>query len=81
MLRKLNIAIECKDDQQKDQVQQVLAELSGMNLVSAEQILSIYPYFMRHRREIKELFEMIIKEGPKSIASFKGAALINALRK
>ena len=81
MLRKLNIAIDCKDDQQKKQVQQVLAELSGMNLVSGEQILSVYPFFIAHRREIKQIFEMIINEGPKSIASFKGAALINALRK
>lgn len=81
MLRKLNIAIDCTDDQQRDQVQQVLAELGGMNLLSGAQILKIYPFFRAHQREITELFTMIAKDGPSAVVSFRGAMLVNSLRK
>lgn len=81
MLRKLYMAIDCTDDQQKEQVQQVLAELGGMNLISGTQILKIYPYFRAHQREIMELFSMVAKEGPKAVMSLRGAMLINNLRK
>ena len=81
MLRKLNIAIDCTDDQQKEMVQQVLAELGGMNLLSGEQILKVYPFFRSHQIEIMELFSMIAKDGPSAILSFRGAMLINSLRK
>lgn len=75
------MAIDCTDDQQKEQVQQVLAELGGMNLISGTQILKIYPYFRAHQREIMELFSMVAKEGPKAVMSLRGAMLINNLRK
>lgn len=81
MLRKLYMAIDCTDDQQKEQVQQVLAELGGMNLISGTQILKIYPYFRAHQREIMELFTMIAKDGPSVVVSFRGAMLVNSLRK
>lgn len=79
MLRKLNIAIDCTDDAQKEQVQQVLAEISGMGLLKGGQILSVYPFFKGHQRELIELFNMIAKDGPKAVVSFKGAAIINSL--
>ena len=81
MLRKLNIAIDCTDDQQKEMVQQVLAELGGMNLISGAQILKVYPFFRSHQREIMELFSMIAKDGPNAVVSFRGAMLVNSLRK
>lgn len=81
MLRKLNIAIDCASDEEKELVQQVLAELGGMNLISGTQILKIYPYFRAHQREIMELFTMIAKDGPSAVVSFRGAMLVNSLRK
>jgi hypothetical protein len=81
MLRKLNIAIDCTDDQQKEQVQQALAELGGMNLINGTQILKIYPFFRAHQLEIMELFSMIAKDGPSAVVSFRGAMLVNSLRK
>ena len=81
MLRKLNIAIDCADDQQKEDVQKVLADISGMGLLNGGQILSVYPFFKRHQRDLTQLFNMIDKDGPKAILSLQGAAIINNLRK
>lgn len=81
MLRKLNIAIDCASDEEKELVQQVLAEVGGMNLLKGSQILQMYPYMRAHQRDIMELFSMISKDGPKAVMSLRGAMLINSLRK
>jgi hypothetical protein len=81
MLRKLNIAIDCADDAQKEDVQRVLQDISGMGLLQGGQILAIYPFFKKHQRDIIQLFNLLTKNGPKAILSLEGAALINNLRK
>ncbi len=80
-LRKLYIAVDCEDDEQKNAVQTALNELSNTRVLTSRNIISMYPFFKKHQSELIELFGMIKTGGIKSLLSVRGGTLINNLRK
>ena len=77
-LRKLYIVIDCENDEQKEAVQTAFNELSNTRALTSRTIISMYPFFKKHR---VELFGMIKNGGVKSLLSVRGGTLINNLRK
>ena len=80
-IRKLYVAIDCDTDEQKEQVQQVLNELSNMRIITGRQILSSVPMIQKNRNDLYTLFNMIKQGGIKSLFSLQGGMLINRLAK
>lgn len=80
-LRKLYIVVDCENDDQKEAVQAAFNELSNARALNSRSIISMYPFFKRHRSELFELFNMIKTGGIKSLLSVRGGTLINNLRK
>lgn len=81
MYRKVIIAVDCTDDAQQQQVQQIMQEVSNMGLFSGEKIISAYPYFRAHRNDLTQLFGLISKGGVKSLMSGQGISLVTKLAK
>ena len=79
MLRKITIAVDCADDQKRDMVQDIMAEISGMGILSANSIIGMYPFLKANRAQIFELFGMVSKNGIKSIISAKGISMLTQL--
>lgn len=79
MLRKITIAVDCADDQERDMVQDIMAEISGMGILSANSIIGMYPFLKANRAQIFELFGMVSKNGIKSIISAKGISILTQL--
>lgn len=79
MLRKITIAVDCADDQERDMVQDIMAEISGMGILSANSIIGMYPFLKANRAQIFELFGMVLKNGIKSIISAKGISMLTQL--
>lgn len=80
-LRKLYVVIDCDDEEQKNAVQNALNELSNSRLLTSRNIISMYPFFSKHKNELFELFNMVKTGGIKSLLSVRGGTLINNLRK
>ena len=78
-LRKITIAVDCADDAQRDRIQTIMNEIGGMNLLRAEQIEGMYPYFRSHYHELSQLFTLITQGGVKAIASGQGLSIISKL--
>jgi hypothetical protein len=79
MLRKITIAVDCANDQERDMVQDIMAEISGMGILSANSIIGMYPFLKANRAQIFELFGMVSKNGIKSIISAKGISMLTQL--
>lgn len=79
MLRKITIAVDCADDKERDMVQDIMAEISGMGILSANSIIGMYPFLKANRAQIFELFGMVSKNGIKSIISAKGISMLTQL--
>lgn len=79
MLRKITIAVDCANDQERDMVQDIMAEISGMGILSANSIIGMYPFLKANRAQIFELFGMVSKNGIKSIISAKGISILTQL--
>lgn len=77
--RKILIAVECADDAQRDRIQNIMNEVSGMNLLVGTQIEGMYPYFRNHRMELQQLFALVAQNGVKSLMSGQGLSLITKL--
>lgn len=80
-LRKINIAVDCTTDKERDEVQQIMSEISGMRVLRGDMIVGMYPYIKRHQGELMQLFSMIKSGGVKSLLSVQGGVLLNKLRK
>ena len=78
-LRKIIIAVDCADDAQRDRVQDIVNEISGMRVLDGGKIEGMYPFFRLHHAEISQLFSMISRNGIKSVMSGQGLALITKL--
>lgn len=78
-LRKIIIAVDCADDAQRDRVQDIVNEISGMRMLDGGKIEGMYPFFRLHHDEISQLFSMISRNGIKSVMSGQGLALITKL--
>lgn len=81
MLRKVYLVIDCRDDAQKELVQNALNDISNMRILNGESIQSMYPFFKQHQKELLQLFDMIRRGGIKSLFSIQGGSLINKLTK
>ena len=78
MLRKIQIAIDCADDDERDQVQKIMADLSAMRF-DAKKLISAYPWFKSHQADLMKLFNLISTDGIKAIVSVNGGSLIAKL--
>mgnify|MGYP006976581772 CR=1 FL=1 len=81
MLRKIIIAVDCANDEERDRVQGIMQEISGMGILSAQSIIGMYPFLKSNRGQLFELFNMVSNGGVKSIMSAKGINLISQLAK
>ena len=79
MLRKITIAVDCANDQERDKVQEIMAEISGMGVLSANSIIGIYPFLKANRAQLYELFDTVSKNGIKSLISGKGISILTQL--
>ena len=80
-LRKVIIAIDCADDAQRDRVQAIVNEISGMRILDGTKIEGMYPYFKAHQGELYQLFNLVGKGGGKALVSGQGISLITKLAK
>ena len=80
-LRKIAIAVDCEDDAQRDRIQAIMDEISGMRMLNGGQIENMYPFFRTHQAELFQLFGMVSNGGIKSLMSGQGVALITKLAK
>lgn len=80
-LRKLYIVLDCDNDQQKEQVQSLLNEVSNARMLNGRQLVSMAPIIQRNRADITELFNMIRQGGIKAIMSIKGGLIISRISK
>ena len=79
MLRKITIAVDCADDKERYMVQDIMAEISGMGILSANSIIGMYPFLKANRAQIFELFGMVSNNGIKSLISAKGISMLTQL--
>ena len=79
MLRKIIIAVDCADDAQRDKVQNIANEVSGMRLLTASRLIGMYPYVSAHRGDIAEIFSIVSTNGIKGIVSGRGIQLLTKL--
>lgn len=78
-LRKIIIAVDCTDDAQRDRVQSIMNEVSGMRVLDGMKIEGMYPYFKSHYRELIGLFNLIGHGGVKALLSAQGIGLVTKL--
>lgn len=81
MFRKVYLVVECGDDQQKEEVQNVMNDISNMRILTGDRLLAMYPFFKKNQRELASLFGMIAKNGIRSLFSMQGAMLLKSLTK
>lgn len=78
-LRKIVLAVDCADDAQRDRVQAIMNEISGMKMLNGSKIEGMYPYFRKHQGELYQLFNLIGNGGVKALMSGQGISLITKL--
>jgi hypothetical protein len=80
-LRKIYLAVECANDQERDAVQGIANELSNMRVMNASSIIKMMPLVEKHKAEFTQLFQMITRDGISSLMSIRGGMLIGKLAK
>lgn len=81
MLGKVYLVLDFDNEAQKVKAQEAFKELSNMRVVTGRQVVDVWPFVQAHEAEIAELFHMISTNGAKAVLSFRGAQIINNLRK
>lgn len=81
MLRKLYVAIDCEDEEQKIAVQNMLKELSEAGVLKSRQLITMYPLLKSHRAELQNLFNIITSKEKGMTKSMKVAGAIAKLMK
>lgn len=81
MLRKIIIAVDCADDNERDRVQQIATEVSNMRILDGRKMVGIWPYAQAHKGDIQQLFSLISEGGIKALLSGKGVQLLTKLTK
>ena len=81
MLRKIIIAVDCADDNERDRVQQIATEVSNMRILDGRKMVGIWPYVQAHKGDIQQLFSLISEGGIKGIVSGRGIQLLTKLTK
>ena len=73
MLRKISIGVDCATDAERDKVQEIANALTGSMLVTAQQIIAFYPFFLQHRGKAAAVFNFIKRNGlPGPLAKMMG---------
>lgn len=80
-LRKIFLAVECADDNERGIVQSLANELSNSRILNARTLINMKPMFDKNRNELIQLFDMISQNGIGSILSVKGGMIISKLAK
>ena len=78
-LRKIIVAVDCADDAQRDRVQEIMNEISGMRMLDGAKMEGMYPFFRSHHSELRQLFGMVANNGIKSLMSGQGLGIITKL--
>ena len=63
MYRKIEIAVDCANDQERDAVQRIAKEASGMLRLRASDLINAYPMIERNSSLIATAFRTISQEG------------------
>ena len=63
MYRKIEIAVDCANDQERDAVQRIAKEGSGMLRLRASDLINAYPMIERNSALIAAAFRTISQEG------------------
>ena len=79
MLRKIIIAVDCADDNERDRVQQIATEVSNMRILDGRKMVGVWPYIQAHKGDIQQLFSLITEGGIKALVSGKGIQLLTRL--
>ena len=58
-----------------------IRDRSNTRALTSRTVISMYPFFKKHRDDLFELFNMVKTGGVKSLLSVRGGTLINNLRK
>ena len=67
--KRLNIAVNCKDENEQKQAQTTLDELSNILRLEASDLINYAPMVKKNQTIIRQIFTTISKGGIKSIAS------------
>lgn len=81
MLRKVYIVIDFEDEQQVEDLQNELNELSNSRVLDGRKLRTMLPMFKKHKTSLFELMKLIANGGIKAVLSMRGAQLINSIRK
>lgn len=81
MLRKIYIAVDCENDEQRDAVQAAFNELSEMRIFKGVDIVQMQPMLRAHSEDFAQLFNMVAHGGIKSLLTIRGGMLIKRLTK
>lgn len=76
MLRKIIIAVDCADDNERDRVQQIATEVSNMRILDGRKMVGIWPYVQAHKGDIQQVFSLVSEGGIKALLSGKGIQLL-----
>lgn len=79
MLRKIIIAVDCADDNERDRVQNIATEVSNMRILDGRKMVGVWPYVQAHKGDIQQLFSLISEGGIKALLSGKGVQLLTRL--
>lgn len=75
------IVLDFDSEQQKEEVQELLKEVSNERILTGRQVVSVAPMIRRNKEDLAELFSMIKNGGVKSLMSIKGGTLISRISK
>lgn len=80
-LGKVFIVLDFDNEQQKEEVQELLKEVSNERILTGRQVVSVAPMIRRNKEDLAELFSMIKNGGVKSLMSINGGTLISRISK
>lgn len=80
-MRKVFIVIDFEDEQQVQELQNELNELSNSRVLDGHKLRTMLPMFKKHKTALFELLKLIAQGGVKAVLSMRGAQLINSIRK
>ena len=78
-LRKFFIVLDCEDDAQHDEVQNIFNELSNTRVLTAATMQRAYPMYKAREMDIRQLFSLLRENGIKGLLSVQGAGLLAKL--
>lgn len=73
--KRLNIAVDCRDEQEKEQAQILLDELSNVLRLNASEMIANAPMIRKNKDLIGQMFRKISTGGVKGIAGVIPLAL------